>query len=241
MSVDGLGNASEVLEGVRFANLGNFILNPGWESLIILVSKGALIPSELSGEAIKLDIILRDPIVVLHGEHIDVVLSIARWISGTEVISEFLCELVPIFEPYWRWVFFTQDRRFGPFERRAFEIGNGVIDLRFIGIKGLGVVTEVELALNKPSPEFTGVSSVKWIWFTDLGLLALDAMECIGHAIEGTCQVRLLGIVLFVFFLIRRIIIIAVLIRIGWVLVIGWVGVVFIGLRVSWIRRFRFR
>jgi hypothetical protein len=248
MSVDGLGNTSELLEGVGFANPGNFILNLGWESLVILVSKGVLVPSDLSGEAIKLDIVLCDPVVVFHGEHIDVVLSVASQISQTEVVSEFLRELVPIFEPYRRWVFFAQDRRFGPFKRRAFEIGNGVIDLCFISIEGLGAVTEVEWALNEPSPEFTGVSSVERIWFMDLGLLALDATECIGHAIEGTCQVWLLGIILFIFFFIRirvrqiqRIIVIAVLIRIRWVLVVGWVRVVFIGLRVSWIQRFRFR
>jgi hypothetical protein len=70
-----LGNNSELLEGIRFANLGDFVLNPGWESLVIFVAKGVLVPSELSGEAVKLDVILRDPVVVFHGKHIDVVLS----------------------------------------------------------------------------------------------------------------------------------------------------------------------
>jgi hypothetical protein len=247
-SIDGLENTSELLEGVGFANPGNFILNPGCESLVILVSKGVLIPLELSGEAIKLNIILRDPVVVFHGEHIDVILSVTRQISWTEVVSEFLRELIPAFEPYRRWVFFAQDCWFGPFERRAFEIGNSVIDLCFIGIEGLGVVTEVELALNEPSPEFTGVSSLKRIWFAELGLLALDAAECVGHAMDGMCQVWLLGIVLVIFFLIRirvsriwRSIIIAVLIRIRWILVVRWVRVVYIRLRVTWIQRSRFR
>jgi hypothetical protein len=98
-SIDYLGYASKLLEGIRLANPGNFILNSGWESLVILVLEGVLVSSELSRETVKLNIVLCDPIVVVHDKHINVIFGIAMWIGWTKIVSEFLCKLIPIFEP----------------------------------------------------------------------------------------------------------------------------------------------
>ena len=45
--VNGLGEGTEFIEGVRFANAGNLILDAGWKSMIHLSAEGGVTPLDM--------------------------------------------------------------------------------------------------------------------------------------------------------------------------------------------------
>ena len=47
--VDGLGKGTEFVEGVRFADAGNLILDAGWKSTIHLSAEGGIAPLDTGG------------------------------------------------------------------------------------------------------------------------------------------------------------------------------------------------
>ena len=47
--VDGLGEGMEFMEGVRFVNAGDLILNVGWKSMIHLSVEGSVSPLDMGG------------------------------------------------------------------------------------------------------------------------------------------------------------------------------------------------
>ena len=47
--VDGLGEGMEFMEGVRFANVGDLVLDAGWKSTIHLSAEGGITPLDMGG------------------------------------------------------------------------------------------------------------------------------------------------------------------------------------------------
>ena len=47
--VDGLGEGTELVEGVRFADAGDLVLDVGWKSTIHLSAEGSVTPLDMSG------------------------------------------------------------------------------------------------------------------------------------------------------------------------------------------------
>ena len=47
--VDGLGEGTEFVEGVRFADVGNLVLDAGWKSAIHLLAEGGVAPLDMGG------------------------------------------------------------------------------------------------------------------------------------------------------------------------------------------------
>ena len=47
--VNGLGEGMEFMEGVRFANVGDLILDAGWKSAIHLSAEGSVTPLDMGG------------------------------------------------------------------------------------------------------------------------------------------------------------------------------------------------
>ena len=66
MSVNGLGEGVEVREGVGFSNMGNLILDLGWESSVQLLVEGCFAPLDTSGEVIEVNEVLHYALVFAH-------------------------------------------------------------------------------------------------------------------------------------------------------------------------------
>ena len=47
ISGDGLGEGTEFVEGVRFANAGDLVLDAGWKSVIHLSAEGSVAPLDM--------------------------------------------------------------------------------------------------------------------------------------------------------------------------------------------------
>ena len=47
ISGDGLGEGMEFMEGVRFANAGDLVLDAGWKSAIHLLAEGSVAPLDM--------------------------------------------------------------------------------------------------------------------------------------------------------------------------------------------------
>ena len=50
-----------------------------------------------------------------------------------------------------------------------FQIGKGIVDLGFLIVKEVLVVSEVQLALKNEGTEFLGVGTIEWIRFPEFG------------------------------------------------------------------------
>ena len=61
---------------------------------------------------------------------------------------------------------FIKDIGFKPVESHSLEIGKGIIDLHFVSTESLGMLIEVELALDNERTKFPWVSTIKGIWFS---------------------------------------------------------------------------
>ena len=51
--VNGLGKGMEFVEGVRFANAGNLVLDAGWKSTIHLFMEGGIAPLDMGSKAVE--------------------------------------------------------------------------------------------------------------------------------------------------------------------------------------------
>ena len=55
LGVDRLGEGMEFMEGVRFANTGDFILDVGWKSAIHLLAEGDVTPLDTGSKVVEVD------------------------------------------------------------------------------------------------------------------------------------------------------------------------------------------
>ena len=53
--IDRLGEGTEFVEGVRFADAGNLVLDVGWESAIHLLVEGGIAPLDTGSEVVEVD------------------------------------------------------------------------------------------------------------------------------------------------------------------------------------------
>ena len=84
--VDGLGEGTEFMEGVRFANAGNLVLDAGWKSAIQLLVEGGITPLDMGGKVVEVNEVLHDVLVIMHLEVFKVGLGLTLRIVGSEVI-----------------------------------------------------------------------------------------------------------------------------------------------------------
>ena len=84
--VDGLGQGMEFMEGVRFADMGNFSLDAGWKSTIQLLAEGRVTPLYSGSEAVEVDKVFHDALVVTHAEIFKVSLSFAFRVMWSKII-----------------------------------------------------------------------------------------------------------------------------------------------------------
>ena len=87
--VDSLGELAKLGEGWRLPNVGDLILHAIGEAVVEVVPKGTLsVSSHLQSKPIELNDILRNALTVLHGEVVELVLSISDGVVRPEVSLE---------------------------------------------------------------------------------------------------------------------------------------------------------
>ena len=84
--VDGLGEGTDFMEGVRFADMGDLILDVGWKSTIHLSVEGGITPLGTGNKAVEVNKVLHNVLVITHLEIFEVGLSLAFGIMGSKVI-----------------------------------------------------------------------------------------------------------------------------------------------------------
>ena len=55
LGVNRLGKGMEFVEGVRFADAGNLVLDVGWKSTIHLSAEGGVAPLDTGGKAVEVN------------------------------------------------------------------------------------------------------------------------------------------------------------------------------------------
>ena len=53
--VDRLGKGMEFIEGVRFADAGDLILDAGWKSVIHLLAEGGITPLDMGSKVVEVN------------------------------------------------------------------------------------------------------------------------------------------------------------------------------------------
>ena len=87
--VDSLGKLAKLSEGQRLPDAGDLILDVIGEAIVEVVLKGTLsVSSDLRSNPIELNDILRNALTVLHGEVVELVLSISDGVVWPEVSLE---------------------------------------------------------------------------------------------------------------------------------------------------------
>ena len=69
------------MEGVRFADVGNLVLDAGQKSVIQLSAEGSITPLDTGGKVVEVDGVLHDVLVITHLE----VFKVAFGIMGSEL------------------------------------------------------------------------------------------------------------------------------------------------------------
>ena len=78
LGVNRQGEGTELMEGVRFGDMGNLVLDTGWKSAIQLLVEG--------GKVVEVNEVLHDVLVIMHLEVFKVGLGLTLRIVGSEVI-----------------------------------------------------------------------------------------------------------------------------------------------------------
>ena len=86
LGVNRLGEGMEFMEGVRFANTGNLVLDVGQKSAIQLLVEGGVTPLDMGSKVVEVNKVLHDALVIIQLEVFEVGLSLAFGIIGFEVI-----------------------------------------------------------------------------------------------------------------------------------------------------------
>ena len=84
--VNRLGEGMEFMEGVGFADAGDFVLDAGWKSAIQLLEEGGITPLDSGSEAVEVDEVLHNVLVVTHMKIFKVSLGFAFRVVGCKVI-----------------------------------------------------------------------------------------------------------------------------------------------------------
>ena len=152
----------------------DLILDTIGQTVIKVVPEGTFsIAPDLHHDPVELDHVLGDMLTVLHGQVIKLVLHISDRVMWTKVRLEFQDKLLIIFHPEWMEVRVVHEEEvwFEPLQGDTFEVGLREGDFGMVLGKCLRTILEVQLALHKEDPEFTGISPVKLVWFSDFGAL----------------------------------------------------------------------
>ena len=85
--VDGLGEGTEFMEDVRFANAGNLILDAGLKSMIQLSAEGGMAPLDMGGKAVEVNEVLHYVLVFMHVEILKIGFTFAFGVMWSKVLS----------------------------------------------------------------------------------------------------------------------------------------------------------
>ena len=86
LGFDRLGEGMEFMEGVGIADMGNFILDVGWKFVIQLLAEGSITPLDMGSEAVDIDEVLHDVLVIMHAENFKVGLGFTFRVMGSKII-----------------------------------------------------------------------------------------------------------------------------------------------------------
>ena len=133
-----------MVEVVRFADSGDFILDAAGQSVVELVVEGSVAPVDFGGELLKADNVFSNFLVITHFEPFKLIFSINFDVERTEVGPEFGNEFVIIVGPGGLGVW-VHEQRFKIVECCPLEEGERVVDLVRVELKCVRSVMEVEL------------------------------------------------------------------------------------------------
>ena len=154
--------------------MGDLVLDTIRQTIIKMVPEGTFsIAPDLHRDLVELNHVLGDTLTVLHGQVVELVLRISDRVVQTKVHLEFQDELLIIFHPEWMEVRVVHEEKvqFKPLQGDTFEVGLHEGDFGMVLGECLRVILEVQLALHEEDLEFTGISPVKLVWFSDFGAL----------------------------------------------------------------------
>ena len=102
VSINGLCESAELKESTRFAHTRNFILDLIWKAIIEhVVEHTFTISFDLRGIMVKLHKIPINPVVILHGQMVQLMFCISDRIRRSKISLELNNELLIVVHPEW--------------------------------------------------------------------------------------------------------------------------------------------
>ena len=128
---------------------------------------GFPVAAKLRAKTIELDEVTDDAMSFLHTKVVELVLSIADRIVGTELARE----LMPVVHPQGTLVGSDVGEQVGfePFQGHTFQVGLSKGDFRSVFVEGPRMVLKIQLALDKESAKLFRFSTIEGIGFMDSG------------------------------------------------------------------------
>ena len=124
-SINGLHKSAELKESTRFAHTRNFILDPIWKAIIEHVAECTFtISFDLRGIMVKLHKIPINPVVILHGQMVQLMFCISDRIRRSKISLELDNELLIVVHPEWTeiWIVGVEEIRFKPSKCSSLEV-----------------------------------------------------------------------------------------------------------------------
>ena len=159
---------------------------------------------------------------------VQLVFHISDWVMWSKDGLEFQDELLEVVHPggVKCWIFHPEEVWFKPFQGHAFEVQLHKGNFGAVLDESLGVILEVQFALDQEGLKFAGVCSVKLIQFADLGVRSRfggGAMSGMSKAADCACEVCKC---------VTRDLLIIILILIVILVIIEWVVIIRVVIRI---------
>ena len=154
------------------AHAANLIFDSVGETGIEFMTEGGFpVTAKLRAKTIELDEVTDDMMGFLHAKVVELVLSTANGIVGTELAQEFHKELMPVVHPQRTLVGSNVAEQIGfePLQGHTFQVGMSEGDFHLAFVEGPRTVLKVQLALDKEGAELLCLSTVEGVRFMDSG------------------------------------------------------------------------
>ena len=146
MRVDGLGKGAEVGEGVGFADMGDFILDLGWKSMIQLSVEGSVTPLDISSKVVEVNEVLHNVLVIMYAKILKFGFCFTLGVVQSKIILQFCNEVRVVIEP--GWTFSGGQQWFKPIQCGPFEIGQCKGDFGTVRGECVRMVSKVKCTLD---------------------------------------------------------------------------------------------
>ena len=125
LGIDFLGEGTKPIQGLRFTNATDFILDSVRETSVEMVPQGAITVSpDLGCDPIEVYHIAVNAMGVLHAKVVELVLGVGNWVMRTEGGLEFYNKLLPVAHPVGTSVGVCESKKvwLEPFEGHSFQV-----------------------------------------------------------------------------------------------------------------------